>query len=71
MFAVLEQHNDQVQSISWKRDGSLLASSCKVMTSCSLLDESVWWAFLFSLFDLKLFSVSHLEKQLISQTNDK
>lgn len=31
--AVLEQHNDQVQSLSWKHDGSLLASSCKVMTT--------------------------------------
>lgn len=28
-LAVLEQHNDQVQSLSWKHDGSLLASSCK------------------------------------------
>ncbi|XP_028310170.1 coronin-7-like isoform X1 [Gouania willdenowi] len=28
-LAVLEEHGDQVQSVSWKRDGSLLASSCK------------------------------------------
>ncbi|XP_063759449.1 coronin-7 [Eleginops maclovinus] len=28
-LAVLEQHGDQLQSLSWKRDGSLLASSCK------------------------------------------
>ncbi|XP_030592272.1 coronin-7-like isoform X1 [Archocentrus centrarchus] len=28
-LAVLEQHGDQVQSLSWKLDGSLLASSCK------------------------------------------
>lgn len=28
-LAVLEQHSDQLQSLSWKRDGSLLASSCK------------------------------------------
>ncbi|XP_072224151.1 coronin-7 [Leuresthes tenuis] len=28
-LAALEQHSDQVQSLSWKRDGSLLASSCK------------------------------------------
>uniref|UniRef100_A0A3Q3NF78 Coronin n=1 Tax=Mastacembelus armatus TaxID=205130 RepID=A0A3Q3NF78_9TELE len=28
-LAVLEQHSDQLQSMSWKRDGSLLASSCK------------------------------------------
>uniref|UniRef100_A0A672HY69 Coronin n=1 Tax=Salarias fasciatus TaxID=181472 RepID=A0A672HY69_SALFA len=26
----LEPHGDQVQSLSWKRDGSLLATSCKV-----------------------------------------
>uniref|UniRef100_A0A8C7YXE4 Coronin n=1 Tax=Oryzias sinensis TaxID=183150 RepID=A0A8C7YXE4_9TELE len=29
-LAALEQHGDQMQSLSWKRDGSLLASSCKV-----------------------------------------
>uniref|UniRef100_G3PBH3 Coronin n=2 Tax=Gasterosteus aculeatus aculeatus TaxID=481459 RepID=G3PBH3_GASAC len=28
-LAVLEQHGDQLQSLSWKPDGSLLASSCK------------------------------------------
>ncbi|XP_045885584.1 coronin-7-like isoform X1 [Micropterus dolomieu] len=28
-LAVLEQHSDQLQSLSWKQDGSLLASSCK------------------------------------------
>lgn len=28
-LAALEQHGDQLQSLSWKRDGSLLASSCK------------------------------------------
>ncbi|XP_073350573.1 coronin-7 [Pagrus major] len=28
-LAVLEQHGDQLQSLSWKQDGSLLASSCK------------------------------------------
>ncbi|XP_011602276.2 coronin-7-like isoform X3 [Takifugu rubripes] len=28
-LAVLEQHSDQVQSLSWKNDGTLLASSCK------------------------------------------
>ncbi|XP_005744419.1 coronin-7-like isoform X4 [Pundamilia nyererei] len=28
-LAVLEQHGDQVQSLGWKLDGSLLASSCK------------------------------------------
>ncbi|TMS15500.1 Coronin-7 [Larimichthys crocea] len=28
-LAVLEQHSDQLQSLSWKRDGSLLATSCK------------------------------------------
>ncbi|XP_024127253.1 coronin-7 [Oryzias melastigma] len=28
-LAALEQHGDQMQSLSWKRDGSLLASSCK------------------------------------------
>ncbi|KAK5914056.1 hypothetical protein CgunFtcFv8_008523 [Champsocephalus gunnari] len=28
-LAVLEQHGDQLQSLSWKRDGSLLATSCK------------------------------------------
>ncbi|KAM9745932.1 coronin-7-like isoform 1-T1 [Menidia menidia] len=28
-LAALEEHSDQVQSLSWKRDGSLLASSCK------------------------------------------
>ncbi|XP_029944965.1 coronin-7-like isoform X1 [Salarias fasciatus] len=28
-LAVLEPHGDQVQSLSWKRDGSLLATSCK------------------------------------------
>lgn len=33
--AVLEQHSDQLQSLSWKRDGSLLASSCKVRTMCT------------------------------------
>uniref|UniRef100_A0A665VCV2 Coronin n=1 Tax=Echeneis naucrates TaxID=173247 RepID=A0A665VCV2_ECHNA len=32
-LAVLEQHSDQLQSLSWKRDGSLLASSCKVRTA--------------------------------------
>uniref|UniRef100_A0A8C2XFJ8 Coronin n=1 Tax=Cyclopterus lumpus TaxID=8103 RepID=A0A8C2XFJ8_CYCLU len=31
-LAVLEQHGDQLQSLSWKQDGSLLASSCKVLT---------------------------------------
>uniref|UniRef100_A0A673AL35 Coronin n=1 Tax=Sphaeramia orbicularis TaxID=375764 RepID=A0A673AL35_9TELE len=31
-LAVLEQHSDQLQSLSWKQDGSLLASSCKVRT---------------------------------------
>uniref|UniRef100_A0A8C7YWZ9 Coronin n=1 Tax=Oryzias sinensis TaxID=183150 RepID=A0A8C7YWZ9_9TELE len=30
LLAALEQHGDQMQSLSWKRDGSLLASSCKV-----------------------------------------
>lgn len=28
-LAVLEQHSDQLHSLSWKQDGSLLASSCK------------------------------------------
>lgn len=28
-LAVLEQHRDQLQSLSWKQDGSLLVSSCK------------------------------------------
>ncbi|KAM9346479.1 coronin-7 [Symphorus nematophorus] len=28
-LAVLEQHSDHLQSLSWKQDGSLLASSCK------------------------------------------
>ncbi|XP_061568464.1 coronin-7 [Cololabis saira] len=28
-LAALEQHGDQMQSLSWKQDGSLLASSCK------------------------------------------
>ncbi|XP_069558929.1 coronin-7 [Brachyistius frenatus] len=28
-LAVLEQHGDLLQSLSWKQDGSLLASSCK------------------------------------------
>ncbi|KAM6904962.1 coronin-7-like isoform 1-T1 [Xenentodon cancila] len=28
-LAALEQHGDQLQSLSWKQDGSLLASSCK------------------------------------------
>ncbi|AWP18940.1 putative coronin-7-like [Scophthalmus maximus] len=28
-LAVLEQHGDHLQSLSWKRDGSLLATSCK------------------------------------------
>ncbi|KAL2101710.1 hypothetical protein ACEWY4_003471 [Coilia grayii] len=28
-LAVLEQHPDQLQSFSWKQDGSLLATSCK------------------------------------------
>uniref|UniRef100_A0A8C6TKV8 Coronin n=1 Tax=Neogobius melanostomus TaxID=47308 RepID=A0A8C6TKV8_9GOBI len=32
-LAVLEQHSDQLQSLSWKPDGSLLASSCKVSSS--------------------------------------
>lgn len=32
--AVLEQHSDLLQSLSWKQDGSLLASSCKVTTTC-------------------------------------
>lgn len=30
MSAVLEQHSDQLQSQSWKKDGALLASTCKV-----------------------------------------
>uniref|UniRef100_A0A8D0A2X5 Coronin-7 n=1 Tax=Sander lucioperca TaxID=283035 RepID=A0A8D0A2X5_SANLU len=34
-LAVLEQHGDQLQSMCWKQDGSLLASSCKVMTTLS------------------------------------
>uniref|UniRef100_A0A4W6BRJ2 Coronin n=1 Tax=Lates calcarifer TaxID=8187 RepID=A0A4W6BRJ2_LATCA len=29
-LAVLEQHSDQLQSLSWKQDGSLLASSCRM-----------------------------------------
>uniref|UniRef100_A0A3Q3N467 Coronin n=1 Tax=Mastacembelus armatus TaxID=205130 RepID=A0A3Q3N467_9TELE len=46
-LAVLEQHSDQLQSMSWKRDGSLLASSCKVRTtgtcgSCSVLMCLLW-----------------------------
>ncbi|KAM9780059.1 coronin-7 [Neosynchiropus ocellatus] len=28
-LAVLEQHSDQLQSLSWKQDGCLLASTCK------------------------------------------
>ncbi|XP_061604705.1 coronin-7-like isoform X1 [Phyllopteryx taeniolatus] len=28
-LAVLEEHSEQLQSLSWKRDGSLLASTCK------------------------------------------
>ncbi|XP_062339876.1 coronin-7-like [Osmerus eperlanus] len=28
-LAVLEQHPDQLQALSWKQDGTLLASSCK------------------------------------------
>uniref|UniRef100_A0A673K638 Coronin n=1 Tax=Sinocyclocheilus rhinocerous TaxID=307959 RepID=A0A673K638_9TELE len=28
---VLEQHEDQLQGLAWKEDGSLLASSCKIM----------------------------------------
>ncbi|XP_061740819.1 coronin-7 isoform X3 [Nerophis ophidion] len=28
-LAVLEEHADQLQSLSWKQDGSLLASTCK------------------------------------------
>uniref|UniRef100_A0A8C7YW78 Coronin n=1 Tax=Oryzias sinensis TaxID=183150 RepID=A0A8C7YW78_9TELE len=35
-LAALEQHGDQMQSLSWKRDGSLLASSCKVRYSQSM-----------------------------------
>uniref|UniRef100_A0A8D3E815 Coronin n=1 Tax=Scophthalmus maximus TaxID=52904 RepID=A0A8D3E815_SCOMX len=33
-LAVLEQHGDHLQSLSWKRDGSLLATSCKVRFDC-------------------------------------
>uniref|UniRef100_A0A673N6N4 Coronin n=1 Tax=Sinocyclocheilus rhinocerous TaxID=307959 RepID=A0A673N6N4_9TELE len=29
-LTVLEQHEDQLQGLAWKEDGSLLASSCKV-----------------------------------------
>uniref|UniRef100_A0A6Q2XET6 Coronin n=1 Tax=Esox lucius TaxID=8010 RepID=A0A6Q2XET6_ESOLU len=29
LFAALEPHSEQMQSMSWKQDGSLLASSCK------------------------------------------
>ncbi|MED6295572.1 hypothetical protein CHARACLAT_033135, partial [Characodon lateralis] len=29
-LAALEQHSDQLQSLSWKKDGSLLATSSKV-----------------------------------------
>ncbi|XP_077590419.1 coronin-7-like isoform X1 [Stigmatopora nigra] len=28
-LAVMEEHGDQLQSLSWKQDGSLLASTCK------------------------------------------
>uniref|UniRef100_A0A7N6AWJ2 Coronin n=1 Tax=Anabas testudineus TaxID=64144 RepID=A0A7N6AWJ2_ANATE len=44
--AALEPHSDQLQSLSWKRDGSLLASSCKVRTECPApdvhCDEPAW-----------------------------
>ncbi|XP_043945267.1 coronin-7-like [Protopterus annectens] len=28
-FAVMENHGDQIQSVAWKQDGSLLGTSCK------------------------------------------
>uniref|UniRef100_A0A9J8ALL2 Coronin n=1 Tax=Cyprinus carpio carpio TaxID=630221 RepID=A0A9J8ALL2_CYPCA len=37
-LTVLEQHEDQLQGLSWKEDGSLLASSCKV----SALHSNIW-----------------------------
>uniref|UniRef100_A0A8K9WWY0 Coronin n=1 Tax=Oncorhynchus mykiss TaxID=8022 RepID=A0A8K9WWY0_ONCMY len=40
-LAALEPHGDQLQSLSWKQDGSLLASSCKVSQSYSIQSNSV------------------------------
>uniref|UniRef100_A0A8C9ZY86 Coronin n=1 Tax=Sander lucioperca TaxID=283035 RepID=A0A8C9ZY86_SANLU len=40
-LAVLEQHGDQLQSMCWKQDGSLLASSCKVMTTRTMRSREV------------------------------
>uniref|UniRef100_A0A8C5BNI5 Coronin n=1 Tax=Gadus morhua TaxID=8049 RepID=A0A8C5BNI5_GADMO len=34
-LAVLEKHDDKLQSLSWKQDGSLLASSCLVSSAHS------------------------------------
>uniref|UniRef100_A0A7N6AKW8 Coronin n=1 Tax=Anabas testudineus TaxID=64144 RepID=A0A7N6AKW8_ANATE len=46
LAGTLEPHSDQLQSLSWKRDGSLLASSCKVRTECPApdvhCDEPAW-----------------------------
>uniref|UniRef100_A0A673W710 Coronin n=1 Tax=Salmo trutta TaxID=8032 RepID=A0A673W710_SALTR len=43
-LAALEPHGDQLQSLSWKQDGSLLASSCKVfnqtLSSCVSLQSA-------------------------------
>ncbi|CAB1342465.1 unnamed protein product [Coregonus sp. 'balchen'] len=40
-LAALEPHGDQLQSLSWKEDGSLLASSCKVSKGSQSLGATV------------------------------
>ncbi len=38
--SVLEKHEDQLQGLVWKEDGSLLASSCKVTALYSISSSS-------------------------------
>uniref|UniRef100_A0A8C1U7F6 Coronin n=1 Tax=Cyprinus carpio TaxID=7962 RepID=A0A8C1U7F6_CYPCA len=63
-LTVLEQHEDQLQGLAWKEDGSLLASSCKVKSLQHrlfyLLHSFSGSLFMFREADLSLsLSVSH------------
>uniref|UniRef100_A0A8C1LW38 Coronin n=1 Tax=Cyprinus carpio TaxID=7962 RepID=A0A8C1LW38_CYPCA len=63
-LTVLEQHEDQLQGLAWKEDGSLLASSCKVKSLQHrlfyLLRCFSGFLFMFHEADLSLsLSVSH------------
>uniref|UniRef100_A0A4W3HRZ1 Coronin n=1 Tax=Callorhinchus milii TaxID=7868 RepID=A0A4W3HRZ1_CALMI len=66
-FVALEDHGDQIQSLCWKQDGSLLGSSCKVSAAMKGR-KSVWgrtdWVFPTLTMHLCLFQLREREVKL-------